>query len=56
MEGCSYAEVATLLEVPVGTVRSRLNRARASLQRALWNQARAAGLVDAGQEQEGERR
>jgi len=56
MEGYSYAEVASVLEVPVGTVRSRLNRARASLQRALWNQARAAGLVDTGQEQEGERR
>ncbi|MCC4117319.1 sigma-70 family RNA polymerase sigma factor [Aromatoleum toluclasticum] len=43
--GYSYAEVAEMLAVPVGTVRSRLNRARAQLQRALWNQALAAGLV-----------
>lgn len=43
--GHSYAEVAEMLEVPVGTVRSRLNRARSLLQRALWEQARAAGLV-----------
>jgi RNA polymerase sigma-70 factor, ECF subfamily len=45
MEGCSYAEAAALLHVPVGTVRSRLARARSTLQRELWAQARAAGLV-----------
>jgi RNA polymerase sigma-70 factor (ECF subfamily) len=31
----SYAEVATALEIPVGTVRSRLNRGRARIARAL---------------------
>lgn len=32
VEGFSYAETAELLDIPVGTVRSRLHRARASLQ------------------------
>jgi len=44
MHGHSYAEVAEILNVPIGTVRSRLSRARSLLQRALWEQAQAAGL------------
>lgn len=48
VEGYSYAEAAALLCVPVRTVRSRLSRARSALQRALWRQARSAGLVAAG--------
>jgi RNA polymerase sigma-70 factor, ECF subfamily len=32
VEGMSYSEAAELLEVPVGTVTSRLARARATLQ------------------------
>ncbi len=35
VEGFSYAEAAELLEIPVGTVRSRLHRARTSLQKML---------------------
>ncbi len=35
VEGFSYAEAAKLLDIPVGTVRSRLHRARASLQKML---------------------
>jgi len=35
VEGFSYAESADLLDIPVGTVRSRLHRARATLQKML---------------------
>jgi RNA polymerase sigma-70 factor (ECF subfamily) len=47
VQGYSYAEAAEVLGVPVGTVRSRLSRARAQLQRALWRHAQEAGLVKA---------
>ncbi len=46
VQGHSYGEAAGLLGVPVGTVRSRLARARAQLQRALWQHAQDAGLLD----------
>lgn len=32
LEGCSYAEAAELLEIPVGTVMSRLARARGAIR------------------------
>lgn len=44
INGHSYAETAETLGLPLGTVRSRLSRARCLLQRALWRQAQEAGL------------
>ncbi len=45
LEGLAYVEIAKSLGVPVGTVRSRLARARAQLQKALWIHAQDAGLT-----------
>jgi len=46
LEGFSYDEAAEVLGVPPGTVRSRMKRGRTLLQKALWEQARDAGLVE----------
>lgn len=44
LRGFSYEEIANQLGVPVGTVRSRLARGRARLQKTLWAHACDAGL------------
>lgn len=44
VEEFSYAEIAKALAIPVGTVRSRLARARGALQKMLWQQAGERGL------------
>lgn len=45
LEECSYAEIAEALCIPIGTVRSRLARARSALQKTLWEQAGEYGLL-----------
>ena len=35
IEGCRYHEVSEILDIPIGTVMSRLNRARAALKKQL---------------------
>jgi len=45
VEGLKYHEIAESLDVPVGTVRSRLARARSMLQKSLWQHALERGLV-----------
>jgi RNA polymerase sigma-70 factor, ECF subfamily len=46
--GLSYQEAADILDVPIGTIRSRLARGRSLLQQKLWEHAVDAGLtVDA---------
>ncbi|MGI9595150.1 MAG: sigma-70 family RNA polymerase sigma factor [Acidimicrobiales bacterium] len=45
VEGFSYKEIAEILEIPVGTVMSRLHRGRKSLQKELYGFAEARGLV-----------
>ncbi|MBI3948061.1 MAG: sigma-70 family RNA polymerase sigma factor [Armatimonadetes bacterium] len=42
VEGFSYKEIAEIVGCPIGTVRSRLNRGRRLLQRALWGHLQEA--------------
>lgn len=46
VEGLSYEEIATLMEVPVGTVKSRLFRGRKRLQQALYDYAVEMGYIE----------
>jgi RNA polymerase sigma-70 factor (ECF subfamily) len=45
LEEFSYQEIAEVVGVPVGTIRSRLHRARQMLQKALWAIAKDRGIV-----------
>lgn len=45
VEGLSYQEIASVLEVPVGTVKSRLFRARQMLQSKLYEYAVEMGYI-----------
>ncbi len=45
VEGFSYKEIAEILEIPIGTVMSRLHRGRRALEKTLWETVRERGLV-----------
>jgi RNA polymerase sigma-70 factor, ECF subfamily len=49
VEGFSYKEIADILDVPIGTVMSRLHRGRRSLQKALHEFAVQRGLASTAQ-------
>jgi RNA polymerase sigma-70 factor (ECF subfamily) len=45
VEGFSYKEIADILDIPIGTVMSRLHRGRKALQKALFDFGMQRGLV-----------
>lgn len=45
LQDFSYKEIAEILDIPIGTVMSRLHRGRKALQKKLYNFASARGLV-----------
>jgi RNA polymerase sigma-70 factor (ECF subfamily) len=45
VEGFSYKEIAEILDIPIGTVMSRLHRGRKAMQKSLFEFARARGLA-----------
>lgn len=53
MQELSYQEIAEVLDIPVGTVRSRLHRGRRILQKLLWRVAEERGIVGELASQEG---
>src|SRR5437588_6548001 len=48
IEGLSYKEIAEALQIPIGTVMSRISRARRQLQQSLWEYAKDRGYVTVG--------
>ncbi|MFO7300484.1 MAG: sigma-70 family RNA polymerase sigma factor [Actinomycetes bacterium] len=45
LEGFSYKEIAEILDIPIGTVMSRLHRGRKAMQKRLWDYAEQRGLL-----------
>jgi RNA polymerase sigma-70 factor (ECF subfamily) len=45
VEGFAYKEIAEILEIPIGTVMSRLHRGRKALQRELFEWAQVNGML-----------
>lgn len=45
IEGCTYEEIAEFVDVPIGTVRSRLHRGRKLLQAKLFEYAKQRGFI-----------
>ena len=51
VEGFAYKEIAEMLDIPIGTVMSRLHRGRKAMQKALFDYAHARGLAAAATDQ-----
>ncbi|WP_394333473.1 sigma-70 family RNA polymerase sigma factor [Flexibacter flexilis] len=49
LEGFTYEEMAKILDIPIGTVRSRLHRARNLLKENLYEYAKSMGYVRSGE-------
>jgi RNA polymerase sigma-70 factor (ECF subfamily) len=47
VEGFSYKEIAEMLDIPIGTVMSRLHRGRKAMHKKLYDFAEQRGIVDA---------
>ena len=45
VDGFSYKEIAEMLDIPIGTVMSRLHRGRKALQKKLWDVAEEHGIT-----------
>ncbi|HMC51501.1 MAG TPA: sigma-70 family RNA polymerase sigma factor [Acidimicrobiales bacterium] len=45
VEGFSYKDIADIMDVPIGTVMSRIHRGRRALQKVLYDFGQARGLV-----------
>jgi RNA polymerase sigma-70 factor (ECF subfamily) len=54
VEGFAYKEIAEIMDTPIGTVMSRLHRGRKALQKALRDYAEGQGLIDTGDDEEGQ--
>lgn len=49
VEGLKYREIADVMDIPLGTIMSRLHRARATLSERLSDMAKEAGIGSRGQ-------
>ena len=52
IEGFTYEEISKILDIPIGTVRSRLHRARNMLKEKLREYARTMGYGESDEDQE----
>jgi RNA polymerase sigma-70 factor (ECF subfamily) len=46
VDGFSYKEIAEMLDIPLGTVMSRLHRGRKLMQKMLYEYAKERGLIN----------